>query len=101
MAKTAEDIIQGIDFPQLKEQKSSLLESISKIEKLADLGESEAISKVNADCPKYDDTCKKVRSDIENLKGVVNLIDSIQDFAVDELGVDENEVFNLTGEDDN
>lgn len=32
----------------------------------------------------------------DKLLGIVNLLDSIQDYAVDVLGKDENEVFNLT-----
>lgn len=34
----------------------------------------------------------------EALSGIIHLIDAIQDYAVDVLGYDKNEVFNLTQE---
>lgn len=34
----------------------------------------------------------------EELDGLLNLIDALQDFAVDELGVPEEDVFNITKE---
>ena len=34
----------------------------------------------------------------DQLQGIVNLIDSLQDFAVDVMGKPESEVFNLSGE---
>ena len=60
--------IENIDFNELRLQKLSLLTSID----LAISPES-----------------------IENLTGILNLIDSIQDFAVSDLGKSELEVFNL------
>jgi len=65
-----------IDFPMLKEQKIHLLEVIDIVEK------SNVVSQ-----DQYD-----------SLTGILHLIDSIRDYAVDELGYDENEVFNLTEE---
>lgn len=32
------------------------------------------------------------------MEGILSLIDSIQDYAVDELGIDEDKVFDLTDE---
>jgi hypothetical protein len=71
--KTAEEIVTGIDFPLLKEQKKALLEVIENTD----------------DVPR-----------LEKLEGIVNLLNEIQDYAVDVLGMDENEVFDLTNDDD-
>lgn len=60
-----------IDFPELKKQKTAII-SIRR-EVLSD-------------------------DQWEALEGLMNLIDGIQDHAVDELGYDKNEVFNLTKE---
>lgn len=70
---TAEELIQGIDFPLLKEQKKALLETIQNID----------------DVPR-----------LEKLEGIIVLIDTIQDYAVDVLGMDENVVFDLTNDDE-
>jgi hypothetical protein len=72
-AKTAEEIIAGIDFPLLKEQKKALL----------------AITEDCDDVPK-----------LEKIEGVISLINEIQDYAVDVLGMDENEVFDLHPDED-
>jgi hypothetical protein len=64
--KTAEKLVKGIDFPLLKEQKKALLEVIENTD----------------DVPV-----------LEKLEGIVNLLNEIQDYAVDVLGMDENEVF--------
>lgn len=37
-----------------------------------------------------------LNEDAQDLIGVINLIDAVQDHAVDVLGLDENIVFNLT-----
>jgi hypothetical protein len=71
--KTAEELIKGIDFPLLKEQKKALLEVIENTD----------------DVPK-----------LEKLEGIVNLINEVQDYAVDVLGFDENQVFDLHDEDE-
>lgn len=75
MAKTAEDIIQGIDFSQLKAQKLTLLGTIDELEREGKLQAS------------------------EDLTGILNMIDSIQDHAVDVLGFKEEDVFNKDPED--
>jgi hypothetical protein len=67
-ANTAEEIILGIDFPLLKEQKKSLLKLMEDIDNVPLL---------------------------EHLEGIVVLINEIQDSAVDTYGKDENEVFDL------
>ena len=61
----------NIDFAELKTQKTALLN----------------IRKEVLSAEQY-----------EALEGVINLIDAIQDYAVDVLGYDKNEVFNLTQE---
>jgi len=71
-ANTAEEIILGIDFPLLKEQKKSLLKLMEDIDNVPLL---------------------------EHLEGIVVLINEIQDSAVDTYGKDENEVFDLHEDD--
>lgn len=38
--------------------------------------------------------------DLGNLEGIINLIDAIQDYAVDEMGINENDVFDFEQEED-
>lgn len=73
---TATEIIEGIDFPQLKGQKLSLLATIDELER------------------------EGKTTQAKDLTGILTLIDHIQDHAVDVLGKDEKEVFNLTPEED-
>ena len=63
--------LKAIDFKKLKKQKQDLLETITLLEK------------------------QKINDKADRLTGIVSLIDSIQDKAVDEYGYDENEVFDL------
>jgi hypothetical protein len=63
----------GIDFPLLKEQKKELLKVMEDID----------------DVPR-----------LEKLEGIVNLINEIQDYAVDVLGYDEDDVFELSHDDE-
>jgi hypothetical protein len=67
--KTAEELINGIDWKLLKKQKIHLLKVINK----------------DAVTPK----------EKESLEGMLNLLDSLQDYAVDVMGIDEKTVFNL------
>jgi hypothetical protein len=63
--------IENIDWEQLKKQKATLTKVVFNTQ----------------DGEVWDD-----------LEGLLNLIDAIQDYAVDELGVEENVVFDLTEE---
>lgn len=63
-----------IDFTALKRQKLALINAINSI-----------------DNPNITD----------NLEGIVNLIDAIQDYALEELGIDENLIFDLENESNN
>ena len=72
-ANSAEQIILGIDFPLLKEQKKALLKLVEDIDNVPLL---------------------------EHLEGVIVLINEIQDSAVDYYGKDENEVFDLHPDED-
>lgn len=65
-------VLSDIDFKLLKEQKLTLLEIIEE---------------------RKDSQYLKDKKQVEHVEGVVNLIDEIQDFAVAELGVTEEEVF--------
>jgi hypothetical protein len=72
-ANSAEEIILGIDFPLLKEQKKSLLKLIEDIDNVPLL---------------------------EHIEGIIVLINEIQDSAVDYYGKDEDEVFDLHPDDE-
>lgn len=63
-----------IDYTKLKEQKAILINMIQ------DWGE--------ADDPQQ-------KADAKEMEGLLHLVDSIQDNAVDKLGMAEEEVFNL------
>jgi len=65
-----ENPILKIDFTTLRTQKGTLIAIISELEKKQDIR-------------------------FEDLDGILNLIDSIQDYAVDELGVDAMHVFDF------
>jgi hypothetical protein len=70
--KTAEEMINGIDWVLLKKQKKTLLNVIDGCEK-SDV----------------------VPDGVDDLIGILNLVDAFQDFAVDVMGLDENTVFDL------
>ncbi len=65
-----------VDLSLLKCQKSVLLHMIARLEQSDNLREIE----------------------YESLEGMINLCDGIQNYAVDVIGLPENEVFNLTNE---
>lgn len=71
----APHFIKGIDWELLKTQKASLLATITYLEN------------------------NKVPQLPEDLEGILSLIDALQDYAVDELDVPENTVFDLTEDD--
>ena len=71
---TAEKILNKIDYAKLRDQKATLLNMITGWEE-----------SIDAD----------VRKEADELYGLVYLIDAIQDRAVNELGKEEKEVFNL------
>lgn len=66
-----EEFIEKIDFDLLKKQKSKLFDIIR---------DSDNVEQVEA------------------LEGIINLINKIQDIAVDEYNYNENEVFDLNNE---
>lgn len=71
------DFIKRIDWKQLQRQKLIFINMIQ------DWGEADDADQ---------------REDAEEAEGLLNLIDTIQDYAVDELGMDENVVFNFKEE---
>lgn len=77
----APQFIIGMDWELLKTQKKSLLEIIREYDE---------------DFPAE---AKPVKERLEHLQGILSLIDAIQDYAVDELDVPENTVFDLTEDD--
>ena len=66
--------IENIDFEKLKIQKEIFINMIQ------DWGESEDTQQIE---------------DAKEVEGLLNLIDSIQDYAVDVLKIEESKVFNL------
>ncbi len=72
-------VLTKTDWPLLKEQKADLVELSRKLVELSrKLGKKDK---------------KKARSYERSLDGVINLIDVLQDYAVDVLGVPEEDVF--------
>lgn len=80
--KTTKGII-GLEFPefinyinwsQLKDQKKTLFDLLNKLE---------------------NSNSTDVDNDIDNLNGLISLVDSIQDYAVNELEYDEDEIFDF------
>jgi hypothetical protein len=67
------EVLKNIDWSELRAQKSVLLAVIDELEKKKDIR-------------------------FEELDGILNLIDSIQDFAVDEMGIPEMSVFDFEDE---
>lgn len=68
------EFIQKIDWNKLKEQKAALLTSITYFE------------------------THYLKSIADNLEGILSLIDAIQDYAVDEMGLPETVVFDFDDE---
>ena len=66
--------ITKIDWVLLKNQKSSLLETITKAEQVGN---------------------KELTDDLE---GILHIIDALQDYAVDSMGLSDEEVFSLNNE---
>lgn len=75
--------IENIDFTELRNQKRTLIDSIAVIEavcsKMAESG----------------DPVEDQEEKINHLTGILHMIDSIQDYAVDELGWDANLVYDF------
>ena len=82
---SAPELIRKIDWTELRNQKSSLLDVINKMEH---------------DMPTDPETRKLIHNDVENLTGILHLIDALQDYAVDKLGISEMHVFDLEREEE-
>lgn len=82
--KQALKLIKSIDWSELRNQKTTLLEVINEIELACNEG------RIIGDA---DGT-------INNLNDILNLIDSLQDFAVDELNIDAIHIYDFELEDD-
>ena len=80
------EFIQKIDWKLLREQKLDVLQIINDIEENAQY-DSEPDSELGV----YNNW-------IESLEGLISLIDSLQDYATDEMGLSDKEVFNLNEE---
>ena len=77
------EFITKIDWDLLREQKVDLLRIINDIEENAQYDTPE-----DAEIGVYD----KWKASLE---GILELIDALQDYATDELGIDEDEIFYL------
>jgi len=78
--------INKIDFTELRNQKTTLLETIRFLEESGIMSE-------------FDPNVDTVEI-VNNLTGILHLIDSLQDYAVDELGWDQMLVFDFEKEDE-
>lgn len=82
------EFLQKINWLLLKEQKEQL---------------NDLIGRLNGDLKQYlkdgeEGLSKETQRDIDSLEGILNLLDTIQDYAVDVMGIDEDEVFYLTND---
>ena len=73
----APEFIRGIDWTLLKKQKLDLLKTITDVEET--------------------DNAER----LESLNGILHLIDSLQDYACDEIGIPDYMIFTLLDDDDN
>lgn len=80
----APQFVQDIDWHKLKGQKLDLLKTIKGLD----------IAAIAADSAGNPKTAELLLRQIDSIQGIINLIDGIQDYAVDVCGMDENEVFN-------
>lgn len=83
------EFIQKMDWSLLKNQKDDLLTVMENLETEANKAGKDG----------FPDMMDEQLRQVNSLQGIINLIDNVQDYAVDTLGKDENEVFNLTDED--
>lgn len=83
--KHAPEFILKIDWKLLREQKFDLLRIQTDIE------ENIQYAKGSGDSDLYEDMKRWTNS----IEGIISLIDSIQDYAVDALKMSEKEIFNL------
>ena len=80
------EFIKKIDWDLLREQKSNIFFIINDIEENAQY-DSEDEEEIGT----YQEW-------IDSLNGIIELINTIQDYAVDEMGMTDEEIFNLTEE---
>ena len=73
-----EEFLKNIDFKMLRDQKTNLINVQAKIEKLD----------------------RFTQEEWDSLEGILCLIDTIQEEVVNKYGYTENEVFNLSNEED-
>lgn len=76
----AKKLIKNIDWSELRTQKTTLLEIAREYRE------------------DYPETATTVKERLDNIEGLINLIDNIQDYAVDKLGVNEIHVYNFDEE---
>ena len=77
--------IKNIDWKLLREQKEDLIEVVIDMELEAERYREDG----------EPDGADEIDREAESLQGIINLIDAIQYYAVDELGKSEKEIFNL------
>ena len=80
---TAKETIEKIDWSELRNQKRTLLETIEHVENEDKLDPQEDTVEI-----------------VNNLIGLLHLIDSLQDYAVDEMGIESIHVYDFDDEED-
>lgn len=78
--------VNSIDFTELRNQKTTLLETINNLNAMMDVLE------------KQGEVIEDREQKINDLTGILHLIDALQDYAVDELGWDQMLVFDFDEE---
>jgi hypothetical protein len=80
--------IQNIDWGLLKTQKFDLFQTIEDLE----------LEAKNAKSAGEKELGDRYINQVNSIHGIISLIDNVQDYAVDELGMDENTIFELESE---
>lgn len=83
--KHAPEFILRIDWKLLREQKFQIIDLIERLE-----GDGIQYKKDGET-----GLAKETKRDVDSLNGIISLIDSIQDYSIEELEIDEKEIFNL------
>lgn len=78
----AKKLIKSIDWSELRTQKTTLFEIAREYRK------------------DYPDSATTVKEKLEDIEGLISLIDNLQDYAVDELSINEIHVFDFEVEEE-
>jgi len=84
------EVIRNIDWSKLSIQKTDVLHTIQDLE----------IESIEASSAGEEELSDRYKEQIESLQGIVNLIDALQDYAVDEMNMSENDVYDFEQEEE-